>query len=50
MLYKKAEKYCRDYGITTLIKEKGAVIVALSGGADSSVLLSFFVDMRKDLP
>jgi len=50
MLYKKAEKYCREVGITSLIEEKGAVIVALSGGADSSVLLSFFVDMRKDLP
>ena len=50
MLYKRCEKYCNDCGITDLMTKKGAVIVALSGGADSSVLLSFFVSVREKFP
>ena len=46
----KALDFCRNAGILSLIEGASAIIVGFSGGADSTVLLSFFADLRKDLP
>ncbi len=50
MVYKKALEYCKKSGIFDLINESNAIIVGFSGGADSTVLLSFFDNLRETFP
>lgn len=50
MLFKKAEAYAKSTGIDSMLSSADAVIVGFSGGADSSVLLSFFLERRKKFP
>ena len=46
-LYKKIDEYCLSAGISQLISERQHVIVGFSGGADSTVLISYFADLQK---
>ncbi len=47
---KKAVKYSEDCGIFAMIQKTPSVVVGFSGGADSSVLLSFFLSLREKFP
>lgn len=50
MLFEKASDFCRRSGIFKLLESSSCVIVGFSGGADSSVLLSFFISLRDKFP
>ncbi len=42
--------YCRQSGIEELLNKSKSVIIGFSGGADSRVLLSYFVGLKKARP
>ncbi len=50
MLFSKTESYMKHSGIDSLLGTAPAVIVGFSGGADSTVLLSFFLSLREKFP
>lgn len=50
MLFEKASAFCRESGIFKLLGSAQNVIVGFSGGADSTVLLSFFASLREKYP
>ena len=47
-LYNKSVEYMASSGISSLIKQSSAVLVAFSGGADSAVLLRIMKEYLKD--
>ena len=49
-LYEKIAGYCEECSIFQFLEKNPCVIVGFSGGADSCVLLSFFVHLRKKIP
>lgn len=49
-LYEKAEGFLTESGIGELLKENMRVVIAFSGGADSSVLLRFFYHLKEKYP
>lgn len=49
-LFKKIDKYCRDSGIASLLDGCRHVIVGFSGGADSTVLISYLASLREKKP
>ena len=49
-LFEKAWDYCLDCKMSELLENAQVVIVGFSGGADSSVLLSFFAFQRERFP
>lgn len=50
MLFENTCKYIEESGIGKLLSDAGYVIVGFSGGADSTVLLSFFISQREKYP
>ncbi len=42
-IFKKADEFCRSSGIDAVINNSRGVLVALSGGADSSLLLKYLI-------
>ncbi len=42
-IFKKSDDFCRSSGIDTVINNSRGVLVALSGGADSSLLLKYLI-------
>ena len=50
MLFEKALEYSRSTGIDKMLADTETVIVGYSGGADSSVLLSFFIYLKSRFP
>lgn len=49
MLFEKAREFCISSGIYGILKSSSYVIVGFSGGADSSVLLSFLSELKNEL-
>ncbi len=49
-LFEKAEDFLVETGISELLKKNTSVVIAFSGGADSSVLLRFFYHLKEKHP